>query len=51
LPGTFVRRPLDPAPRVPLHMFFKHTAGPVVENFVRVATSVAERERWLTAVA
>jgi DNA-binding transcriptional LysR family regulator len=51
LPGLFVRRPLDPAPRVPLHMFFKHTAGPAVENFVRVATSVAEREHWLTPVA
>jgi DNA-binding transcriptional LysR family regulator len=50
LPAGFVRRPLDPAPRVPLHLFHKRTAGPVVENFVRVATSVAERERWLAPV-
>jgi DNA-binding transcriptional LysR family regulator len=51
LPAGFVRRSLEPALRVPLHMFFQRAAGPVVGNFVQVALRVAEREQWLAPVA
>jgi DNA-binding transcriptional LysR family regulator len=51
LPPEFVWRPVEPAPLVPVHMFWKRGAGPLVENFTRVASDVAEREGWLTPAA
>ncbi|MEA2270761.1 MAG: hypothetical protein QOD55_293 [Solirubrobacteraceae bacterium] len=48
MPPEFVWRSIDPAPLVPVHMFFKRGAGPLVENFTRLAREVAGREGWLT---
>ncbi|MEA2227519.1 MAG: hypothetical protein QOF04_1149, partial [Solirubrobacteraceae bacterium] len=48
LAPEFVWRPVEPAPLVPVHMFWKRGAGPLVENFTRLAREVAAREGWLT---
>jgi DNA-binding transcriptional LysR family regulator len=51
VPPEFVWRDLDPVTRVPVHMFWRRSAGSVVTNFVRLARQVAEREQWLVPVA
>jgi hypothetical protein len=49
LPAEFAWRPLDPAPRVPVHMFFKRASNAAALNFTRLALDVAERAGWLGA--
>jgi len=46
----FVWRAFDPVPLIPLDMFWKPAAGPVVQNFVRLARSVAEQQGWMAAI-
>jgi DNA-binding transcriptional LysR family regulator len=47
LPAGFAWRPLDPAPLVPLHMFWKRASNAAAGNFTRLALDVAERAGWL----
>ncbi|MBN9622896.1 MAG: LysR family transcriptional regulator, partial [Actinobacteria bacterium] len=47
LPSGFVWSSVDPAPRVPLTIFWRQVADPVVANFVEVATEVAAAQGWL----
>ncbi len=49
LPAAFAWRALDPAPRVPVHMFFKRASNAAALNFTRLALDVAERAGWLGA--
>lgn len=46
VPDGFVWRPVEPAPMVPVHLFWRSLAGPVVQNFRALALDVAEREGW-----
>ncbi|WP_214366857.1 LysR family transcriptional regulator [Pseudonocardia sp. H11422] len=46
VPDGFVWRRVDPAPMIPVHMFWRPTAGPATQNFLAVALDVAEREGW-----
>jgi DNA-binding transcriptional LysR family regulator len=46
VPAGFVWRPVDPAPRIPVQMFWRPTAGPAARNFLGVASDVARREGW-----
>ena len=39
-------RPVEPAPAVPVHLFWRSVAGPAVQNFRALALDVAEREGW-----
>jgi len=47
LPAGFVWRPLDPAPLIPVDMFWRAAASPVARAFVGLAREVAERQGWL----
>lgn len=47
LPSGFVWNSVDPAPRVPLTIFWRKVADTVVANFVEVATAVATAQGWL----
>jgi DNA-binding transcriptional LysR family regulator len=49
LPEEFAWRPLDPAPWVPVHMFWKRASNAAALNFTRLALDVAERGGWLAA--
>ena len=51
LPSGFAWRPLEPAPLVPLHMFWKRASNAAARNFTRLALDVSEREGWLAPVA
>lgn len=44
----FVWRPFYPVPRISLDMFWRPSSAAVVQNFVRLARSVAEQEQWMT---
>jgi DNA-binding transcriptional LysR family regulator len=46
VPDGFVWRPVAPAPLVPVHLFWRSLAGPVVQNFRALALGVAERQGW-----
>jgi DNA-binding transcriptional LysR family regulator len=47
----FAWRELDPAPLVPVDMFWRASAGPVVQRFVALAREVAAARDWLALVA
>lgn len=47
LPESFVWRVVEPEVLMPLHLFWRRSAGPVVQNFAALALELAERERWL----
>jgi DNA-binding transcriptional LysR family regulator len=49
LPEEFAWRALEPAPRVPVHMFWKRASNAAARNFTRLAFDVAERGGWLGA--
>jgi hypothetical protein len=49
LPDGFAWRALEPAPRVPVHMFWKRASNAAALNFTRLAFDVAERAGWLGA--
>jgi DNA-binding transcriptional LysR family regulator len=49
LPEEFAWRALEPAPLVPLHMFWKRASNVPARNFTRLASDVAERAGWLGA--
>jgi hypothetical protein len=49
LPEGFAWRALEPAPLVPLHMFWKRASNAAARNFTRLALDVAERAGWLAA--
>jgi hypothetical protein len=51
LPPGFAWRALEPAPVVPLHMFWKPAANAAARNFTRLALDVAQRAGWLEPVA
>lgn len=46
LPSGFIWRPVDPAPRVPLSMFWRPSAEPSIRRFVEVAEAVATARKW-----
>ncbi|MQA10263.1 MAG: LysR family transcriptional regulator [Pseudonocardiaceae bacterium] len=47
LPPGYVWRALEPAPTVPLHMFWKRAGGATVSKLVAVARHVSRRELWM----
>lgn len=47
VPDGFVWRPVEPAPVVPVHLFWRSVAGPAVQNFRALALDVAERAGWV----
>src|SRR3954447_26006974 len=49
LPAGFAWRPLEPAPLVPLHMFWKRASKAAARNFTGLALDVAQRAGWLAA--
>jgi DNA-binding transcriptional LysR family regulator len=51
LPAGFAWRPLEPAPLVPLHMFWKRASNVAARNFTQLALDVAQRAGWLAPVA
>jgi DNA-binding transcriptional LysR family regulator len=46
LPPGFVWRPVEPAPEVPLTLFWRSNAGEVTLSFVRVVEEVAASKHW-----
>lgn len=51
LPSGYVWRALRPAPKIPLHMFWKRPATATVSKLVDVARHVSDRESWMGAPA
>jgi DNA-binding transcriptional LysR family regulator len=49
LAEEFAWRALEPAPRVPVHMFHKRASNAAARNFTKLALEVAERTGWLGA--
>ncbi|NMH97555.1 LysR substrate-binding domain-containing protein [Pseudonocardia acidicola] len=47
MPDGFVWRAVDPAPLIPVHLFWRRSAGPVTRNFLALALEVAGREGWV----
>jgi DNA-binding transcriptional LysR family regulator len=48
--GEFAWRPLDPAPLIPVNLFWKPGGRAVVANYVVLAQEVARSESWLAVV-
>jgi DNA-binding transcriptional LysR family regulator len=48
--GEFLWRPLDPAPLVPVNMFWKPSGRTVVRNYVALAQDVARQANWLASI-
>lgn len=51
LPPGYVWRALEPAPMIPLHMFWKHPCTATVSKLVDVARHVSGRESWIGSPA
>ncbi|MBP2367576.1 LysR substrate-binding domain-containing protein [Pseudonocardia parietis] len=47
VPEGFVWRPVDPAPMIPVHLFWRTRTDAVTRAFLTVAQEVAQRAGWL----